>query len=71
MTTPHDTQISDMTFTRGRMREDRYLVDPDGTVRKLDPVAEHYTVCHDLTEAAQERIRQMAGCERRPERGPE
>ena len=36
------------------------LVQPDGRVLLLDPVAGHYTRCHSLPEAVQDRARALA-----------
>jgi hypothetical protein len=36
-------------------------VSSDGSVRAWDSVAGHYTLCHDLSDAAQRRARKEAG----------
>jgi hypothetical protein len=42
-------------------RNRRVTVDAAGTVRVWDPVAGHYTTCHDLSPRQQARIRGLAG----------
>lgn len=51
-----DTRVA----SSGYITEHRYIVEADGTVRILDEVAGHYTLCHHMSEAAQCRIRRMA-----------
>ena len=38
----------------------RCYVDGAGTVRVWDRFAEHYTLCHDLSQRTQSRIRSLA-----------
>ena len=37
------------------------MVDPDGTIRVWDEIAEHYTRLHNLTEAEVVEARRLAG----------
>lgn len=47
-------------FSTQGIREHRFLVDADGTVRVWDDIAGHYTLCHALSPAAERRIRRLA-----------
>ncbi len=47
-------------FSGEGVREHRFSVDADGTVRVWDSVAKHYTTCHSLGRAAVERIKNLA-----------
>ena len=43
-------------FFGGAMLTRPVMVDPDGTVYVWDEIARHYTLCHNLSRAAQRRI---------------
>ena len=47
-------------FAGQGVREHRFLVETDGTVRVWDAIAGYYTICHSLSSAAQARIRKLA-----------
>ena len=44
----------------GKLENIKATVDADGTVRVWDELAAHYTTCHGLSAAAQQRIRRLA-----------
>ena len=48
-------------FSRESIREYKFAVDADGTVRVWDSVAGHYTTCHSLSASAIRRIVKLAG----------
>jgi hypothetical protein len=62
MTTATETKVTARAaaFAGQGVREHRFLVDTDGTVRVWDSIAGHYTACHNLSDAAQRRIRKLA-----------
>lgn len=47
-------------FTGDGVREHKFQVESDGTIRVWDRVAGHYTLCHGLTKTAETRIRRLA-----------
>ncbi len=47
-------------FSGEGVRENRVMVDEDGTVRVWDSVAGHYTLCHSLSPDSQRRIARLA-----------
>lgn len=59
---PHDMLFPAICspFTGAARRRNRIMVSRDGTVRVFDPVAEHYTTCHTLSDAEQDRLRDRA-----------
>ena len=50
-------------FSGEGVREHKFAVYADGTVRVWDSVAGHYTTVHSLSPSAQARIRTLAGQE--------
>jgi uncharacterized Zn finger protein (UPF0148 family) len=62
MTTATETKVTARAtaFAGQGVREHRFLVDTDGTVRVWDSIAGYYTACHGLSDAAQRRIRKLA-----------
>jgi len=52
----------------GQLKQHKFCIDKDGTVRVWDDVAGHYTLCHDMSKSAQSRIRKHhASCVDRDE----
>jgi len=47
-------------FTGHGTRSHRFCVEPDGCIYVWDSISGHYTVCHQLGEHAQRRIRKLA-----------
>lgn len=47
-------------FSAEGVRQHKFMVESDGTVRVYDPVAGHYTTCHALSAGALRRIRKIA-----------
>jgi len=62
-TTTESTKITARAraFSAEGVREHRFLVDADGTVRVWDPLAGHYTTFHAMSPATQKRIAKLAG----------
>lgn len=55
---PHDIRFLAICspFMGAPRKRNRILVSRNGTVRVYDSVAEHYTTCHTLSPAEQERL---------------
>ncbi len=47
-------------FSGDGVREHKFSVSEDGTVRVWDKIAGYYTTCHSMTPATQTRIRKIA-----------
>jgi len=47
-------------FSSEGVREYKFMVEQDGTVRVWDSVAGHYTLVHALSDSAARRIRRLA-----------
>lgn len=47
-------------FSHEGVRENKCMVESDGTVRVWDSVAGHYTTCHVLADSATRRARKLA-----------
>lgn len=47
-------------FSSEGVREHKFSVSGDGTVRVWDSVAGHYTTCHSMSPSTQARIRKLA-----------
>jgi len=47
-------------FSGENIRQHKFAVASDGTVRVWDSIAGHYTTCHSMTPATQRRIRKLA-----------
>jgi hypothetical protein len=62
MTTATETKVTARAaaFAGQGVREHRFMIDTDGTVRVWDSIAGYYTACHSLSDAAQRRIRKLA-----------
>ena len=62
-TTTESTKITARAkaFSGEGVREHRFLIDADGTVRVWDPLAGHYTTFHAMSKATQKRIAKLAG----------
>jgi hypothetical protein len=62
-TTTESTKITARAkaFSREGVREHRFRIDADGTVRVWDSLAGHFTTCHIMSQATQKRIAKLAG----------
>jgi hypothetical protein len=62
-TTTESTKITARAkaFRGEGVREHRFLIDADGTVRVWDSLAGHYTTCHTMSQAVQKRIAKLTG----------
>lgn len=47
-------------FCSEGVRVNKIRIDTDGTVRVWDAAAGHYTTCHSLSKATQNRLRKLA-----------
>lgn len=47
-------------FSRQGVRNHKFLLSQDGTIRVWDAIAGHYTTCHSLSTSAQARLRKIA-----------
>ena len=47
-------------FSAAGVRQHKFMVESDGTVRVYDPVAGYYTTCHALSAGALRRLCRLA-----------